>query len=541
MFQIAIVGSGPTAVYTLRALIDGSSPLDITVFERTGTAGVGMPYRQGTNGGALLANIASVELPPVMESLEAWLRSRSELGVESMGVDIETFDDRTFLPRVVLGTYFRDQFVRVVELGTARGHKIKVLTQHNVTDIQTVDDRISVATEIAGGLKTYESFDRVVIATGHEVADSAGKSDSYFSSPYPTWLLQRIEASRVAILGTSLSGIDAAVSVAQQHGEFEGEAPALSYKLRPESQGLQLAMMSRNGLLPEADFYCPIPYEPLDIFTADAIESEVQAGAEGLLDRLFNLFRLQITACDPDYSRTIDLIERTADTYPESYFASRLGSNPIECARSNLAATDADRKSNHTVPWKYAVLRMHEVFEHAVRHFGRLDRDRFHNGMRKVFIDNYAAIPPESVRRLIALHDAGVLSLVALGSDYEVRSDEIHRVVADGRNYTFDVLIEATGEAAGSIDEMPFPGVKEAFATQLKKRNKRFDPEALPKHGGVYLAALPYLLIERPFVQGLVSCHEIGTVIAAEIRNDVEASGNQRNVVDIRIDELAIA
>jgi uncharacterized NAD(P)/FAD-binding protein YdhS len=345
----------------------------------------------------------------------------------------------------------------------------------------------------------------------------------------------------VAILGTSLSGIDAAVSLAQRHGEFEGEAPSLSYKLRPESQQLQLTMMSRNGLLPEADFYCPIPYEPLDIFTVDAIESEVQAGVEGLLDRLFNLFRLQITACDPEYARTVDLIEATADTYSDAYFASRSGSEPIECARANLTVTDGDRKSNHTVPWKYAVLRMHEVFEHAVRHFDSHDRDRFHNGMRKMFIDNYAAIPPESVRRLIALHDAGVLDIVSLGSDYEVRSEGIHRVVADDKNYTFDVLIDATGEAAGSIDEMPFPGVKEAFAAQLKKRRKRFDPEALPKHGGVYLAALPYLLIERPFVQGLVSCYEIGTVIAAEIRNDAEASGNQRNVLDIRIDELAIA
>lgn len=540
MFQIAIVGSGPTAVYTLRALIDCSLPLEITVFERTGSAGVGMPYRQGTNGAALLANIASVELPPVVESLESWLRSRTDLGIERMGVDLETFDDRTFLPRVVLGTYFRDQFVRVVELGAARGHKIKVLVEHNVTDVQIVDDRISVAAETASGFTVHETFDRVVIATGHEVGDSEDQSDSYFSSPYPTWRLQRIGASRVGILGTSLSGIDAVVSVAQQHGTFEGEAPSLAYNVRPESHKLQLTMMSRNGLLPEADFYCPIPYEPLQIFTVEAVEREVQAGVRGLLDRLFDLFRLQITASDPDYARSVDLPEATADTYPKTYFASRSQSDPIESARANLAATEADRISKHTVPWKYAILRMHEVFEHAVRHFESDDRSRFHNGMRKIFIDNYAAIPPESVSRLIALHDAGVLTIVALGSDYDVRREEICTVTAGGETHTFDALVDATGEAAGSIDDLPFPGIKEAFARQLKKQKKRFDPETLPRHGGVHLAALPYLLIERPFVQGLVSCHEIGNVIAAEIRNDVEAS-EPADRRDLGMDELAIA
>ena len=541
MFQVAIVGSGPTAVYTLRALIDCPVPLSITVFERTGSAGVGMPYRQGTNGAALLANIASVELPPVMESLEAWLRSRTDLGLESMNVDLETLDDRTFLPRVVLGTYFRDQFVRAIELGAVRGHRIKVLVEHNVTDVEIAGDRVSVAAQTASGFKVYETFDRVVIATGHEVADSEDESDTYFASPYPTWRLQRIGASRVGILGTSLSAIDAAVSVAQQHGHFEGEAPSLTYRLNPESQELRFTMMSRNGLLPEADFYCPIPYEAMDIFTVEAVEREVQAGANGLLDRLFDLFRRQITASDPHYARSVDLAGANVDTYPKSYFASRADGDPIECARANLAATHADRANKHTVPWKYAILRMHEVFEHAVRHFGAEDSSRFHGGMRKIFIDNYAAIPPESVSRLIAMHDAGVLDVVALGSDYEVRKDERPMLVTGDEPRLFDALIDATGEAAGSIEDLPFPGIREAFSRQLKKQRKRFDPETLPRHGGVYLAALPYLLVERPFVQGLVSCHDIGNVVAAEIRGDVEASADQPVSIDQTLEELAIA
>ncbi len=39
----------------------------------------------------------------------------------------------------------------------------------------------------------------------------------------------------------------------------------------------------------------------------------------------------------------------------------------------------------------------------------------------RVFIDNYAAIPPESIRRLLALHRAGILRILTLGEDYELQ------------------------------------------------------------------------------------------------------------------------
>ena len=47
--------------------------------------------------------------------------------------------------------------------------------------------------------------------------------------------------------------------------------------------------MSRNGVLPEADFYCPIPWEPLEIATPAALEAAVAEGCDGLLDRVFQL------------------------------------------------------------------------------------------------------------------------------------------------------------------------------------------------------------------------------------------------------------
>jgi uncharacterized NAD(P)/FAD-binding protein YdhS len=41
-----------------------------------------------------------------------------------------------------------------------------------------------------------------------------------------------------------------------------------------------MTLMSRTGILPEADFYCPIPYEPLAILT-QASQTEIKKGADG--------------------------------------------------------------------------------------------------------------------------------------------------------------------------------------------------------------------------------------------------------------------
>ena len=44
MKRIAIVGVGPTGIYTFYELVKRGEPLAITLFEKEAQAGVGMPY-----------------------------------------------------------------------------------------------------------------------------------------------------------------------------------------------------------------------------------------------------------------------------------------------------------------------------------------------------------------------------------------------------------------------------------------------------------------------------------------------------------------
>lgn len=115
MKTIAIVGAGPTGIYTLFSLLQQQTPLSISIFEQADEAGVGMPYSDDENSKLMLANIASIEIPPIYCTYLEWLQKQEASHLQRYGVKKETLHDRQFLPRILLGEYFRDQFLRLVD------------------------------------------------------------------------------------------------------------------------------------------------------------------------------------------------------------------------------------------------------------------------------------------------------------------------------------------------------------------------------------------------------------------------------------------
>ena len=124
MKKIAIVGAGPTGIYTLFSLLQQQTPLSISIFEQADEAGVGMPYSDEENSKMMLANIASIEIPPIYCTYLEWLQKQEDSHLQRYGVKKETLHDRQFLPRILLGEYFRDQFLRLVD--RARQQKFAV-------------------------------------------------------------------------------------------------------------------------------------------------------------------------------------------------------------------------------------------------------------------------------------------------------------------------------------------------------------------------------------------------------------------------------
>ena len=78
MKRIAIIGAGPTGIYTFFSLLNQRTPLCITVYEQTEKAGVGMPYSDEDNSRLMLAIIARIEIPPIFSTYIDWLRSQDD-------------------------------------------------------------------------------------------------------------------------------------------------------------------------------------------------------------------------------------------------------------------------------------------------------------------------------------------------------------------------------------------------------------------------------------------------------------------------------
>jgi uncharacterized NAD(P)/FAD-binding protein YdhS len=532
--SIAFVGAGPTTIYTLCALLGAlAGAVEVVIYEDQPRAGLGTPYRPGWNDPAMLSNIASIEIPPIEETLIAWLGRQPRARLVRLGIDPDEIDDHAFYPRVALGEYFLDQFNGLIARARDQGVSVEIATYCRVTDIAAEADglRLSVAPKV--GTPTERSFDQVVIATGHQWPEEPEVRPGYFLSPWPATALQRIPASRIGIRGSSLTAIDAAVALAVAHGSFlETDGTAIDYRINPGNEALSITMMSRKGLLPEADFYHPVPYEPLAICTPDAIARLIETDCPTLLDSAYDLFRQELAHADPDYATRIGLAALPLEDFAEHYFAERVSTDPFEWAARNLAEARADHETQTTVPWRYAILRMHEVLASIVPHLDVEALEQFNLHLKPVFVDEYATVPHLSIERLLALHRAGRLAVAALGPNHRVNThgDAPGAIVTiDGDRQQFPVFIDATGQRPLAVEDFPFQSlidqgvVRNAEASEPNAPkgvtvDEHFHPvsESLAARR-LFCLSIPFILGRHPFIQGITSSHEMGEVVGARL------------------------
>lgn len=532
--SIAFVGAGPTTIYTLHALLNSvARPFSLTIFEEQSTAGRGTPYRPGWNDPAMLSNIASIEIPPLEQTLIDWLRAQPPSRLVALGVDPDAIGERTFYPRLALGDFFYDQFQALLARARAQGVAVDVRTRCRVVDAASEPNAMRLAIRSRGGDVSDMRFDHVVLATGHQWPEDPQVRPGYFLSPWPATALAGIAPGKVGIRGTSLSAIDAAVALSVTHGEFiELAGGGLEYTPAPGSEAFHMTMMSRKGLLPEADFFAPLPYETLSICTPEAMEALI--AADGLLlEPAFELFRQELIAADPGYAAEIGIAELDLEDFCERYFADRAETDPFDWAEENLAEAQHNYEIEHTVPWRYAILRMHEVLALIVPYLDAEEYRRFSKHFKPVFVDDYATVPHESIMRMLALHRAGKLDVMAIGDDYRIDS---HRpeggavVEAMGERQAFDAFIEATGQRPLAAKAFPFPSllqqgiVRDAQpgAQPSASRGIAIDDQFHPVSDDIpadqlFCLSLPFLLGRHPFIQGITSSHEMGLVVAEQL------------------------
>ena len=499
--RIAIIGGGPTALFAVQKLISSTSPLTVEIFEQFGQIGPGMPYREGLNDPRMLANIASREMPRLLTPFADWLRAQDEKFLAGFGIERANISEATCYPRLALGAYFTAQLAELVAQGRARGHLLDLAPHTRVMDVVPLEMGIEVRWQRKGEEGT-SLHDHVVIATGHQW-DAPDEPGPAMLSPWPAQKLRSLANSRIGILGSSLSAIDVAVAVGSASGAFATTPDGLEWRPGDHARDFSITMMSRNGLLPEADSYYPLPFEPLPSFTQSRAFEEARKGQAGLLDRLFAVFVADLGVLDPDYASQIDLPAQSCETFASAHFAERLKADPFVWAERNLAEARLLNQRKAVAPWRYAILRAHAVFESITAELSPADLARFHRHLKSVFTDNYASVPHRSIQRLLALHRAGRLAVERI---------EDH---ADFCRKRFDAIVDARGQQPRKLSEIPFPTLARLARFSTARGDEPFRLEfRVPITGTVQCVAIPYLLRRYPFVQGLVNAQELGETAA---------------------------
>jgi uncharacterized NAD(P)/FAD-binding protein YdhS len=515
---IAIVGSGPTALYALKHLGESTAKVEITIYESSEVAGTGMPYRAGMNSEDMLCNAFSREIPYASQPLIDWLKGLPPRELNEWELSWHDISPRAFYPRVLIGEYLRSEFEAVCEALRAKGHTVKVLTKCKVIDIIPEEQGFTLKCQVDGSAKDFRCDD-LLVATGHVWPLEPEIDGVRLVSPWPYTNITTLPPKRIGVLGSSLSAIDVLVALGQEHGTFS-ENEDIHWTPKAGSEALKIHMVSLKAVIPEGDFYYPFPYQPLEHITEDAVLAEVAKGQDRLLERVFNLLVEELDHADPNYLQGLGQEAHTIEGFAKAYFAHRERLGGLAAVKKDLAETRRSMRERKTIPHRYALLRGHESFDHALRELSQEDYATFKKHLLPVFADCYAAVPHLSLSRVIALYDAGVLELHATVGDDAFKSlaDGKAEVCTKTGPLLLDHMIDARGQAPYPLSALPFPSLVNAIEDIDKPLVEPMGLELKnTNQGRAYCLAMPQVLERFPFSQGLPGCHDLAKMVVDDL------------------------
>jgi uncharacterized NAD(P)/FAD-binding protein YdhS len=228
MKKIAIIGSGATAIYLLKHLMDNTHVLknhieEIAIFEKGDILGMGMPYNPHTTDLYNLSNIASEELPELIITFVDWLKMQDKKTLKNLGLVNQEISKSEVYNRLTLGQYLQAQYKGIIQQLNDDGISVKEYPKSEVVDMDYVSKNQQVIVKIANG--DTHIYDKVVIATGHIWTEKDDVESGYYASPWPIQKILPKEGKfhnfKIGTLGASLSAFDVASSLSRRHGEFK--------------------------------------------------------------------------------------------------------------------------------------------------------------------------------------------------------------------------------------------------------------------------------------------------------------------------------
>ena len=484
-------------------------------------------------------------------------------------MDADNFNDYKVLPRLLFGQYLSAQFELLRQQAEQKGILTRIHFDSTVTDI--IDETGEIRVEISK--ENIFDFDNVVICTGHNwPIRHEGIVPGYFDSPYPPAKLALKLNHAVAIKGSSLTAVDAVRTLARYNGHFEKDNNGkLRFQIADGSTGFKMVLHTRNGMLPAVRFHLDDSHLQNDsLLTNEEIKAHIEENDGFLsLDYLFEKdFKEIFRNKEPQFYEHIKLMN--VEEFVAEMMNLREQADSFQLLKAEYDEAATSIKKRQSVYWKEMLGVLSFALNYPAKHLSAEDMQRLQKSLLPLISIVIAYIPQSSTEELMALHDAGLLEIIPVGEDSNVKA-EAHGATYFYTNESgelqqvyFKTYIDCVGQPHLSHQDFPFKSLvnnKRVSAARLRfqsaeageaalKENKPVEQDA---NGAYYLKvtgltindnfeivdelgiankrinimAVPYIGGYNPDYSGLDFCEEASTIIARSILTDERQPNNQ--------------
>ena len=489
--RIAILGGGPSGLFIYKRLIEsGETDFEIDIFEKKNQLGAGMPYSIDGANDEHVTNVSDNEVPTIVTSMSEWIYTAPAYLLERFKIDPSEFNEYKVVPRLLFGQYLSDQFDLLKESANKLGILTNVHFQNEVLDIRQNEQNKEMLIETTK--LGVVPFDYTIICTGHKwPTEHEGKIPGYFDAPYPPHKLILPLNHAVAIRGSSLTAIDAIRTLARSNGTFERDAnDNLVYKISNESPEFKIVMHSRNGLLPAVRFHLEDSHLSNDsLLTREEIDLHKKNNGGFLsLDYIFQKdFKDIFLTKDPEfYQRIKDLsIEEFVDEMMEL----RERIEPFTLLKAEYIQAEKSIKRHESVYWKEMLAVLSFAMNQPAKYLSAEDMQRLQKVLMPLISIVIAFVPQKSCLELLALHQAGILDIVSVGSDSTVEPQEQGGIIynfEDENKHTHSIyyktFVDCIGQPHLSYSKFSFKGLvsqKIISPAKIKFQSAELGKEAL--------------------------------------------------------------
>lgn len=492
--NIAIIGSGATAIYLLKHINDNLDKLEnfiqeISIFEKGIHMGMGMPYNPETTDIYNLANISSEEIPDLPETFGNWLREQKPEMLSSWNIKNLPIDDTMVYSRISLGAYFHEQYTVLIQMLTKRGILIHQIKEEEVSDIQIDEKSNRVFLQTSKG--DVRNFDKVVIATGHHWFEKDNTEIGYYSSPWPIQKLLPESGEYynypVGTLGASLSAFDVVTSLAHRHGSFLEKGDDLSYKLHPDARHFKMILHTAEGWLPHLQYEQKYPMREIYRHTSrEEMLSLINNDGFLRINTFFDKICRQALIISLEKDKMPEIVEKLKnDNVSFKNFIQIMSENheysdSFEGMRKERVAARISVNNNKPIYWKETLddlmycLNFHAELLPAEDHLFLLKE------VMPFLMNVIAALPLPSANILLALYDADCIDLVTGKVELIKDSGHVDRTVIevekeDGtkETFTYKMFVNCAGQKNIELEQFPFPSLIKA--DKVRKARARFE------------------------------------------------------------------